>query len=239
MDLNKIIKLRIESRTLKIFRSLSDFLMHLYSNFQIQPVKKRIAITPLRFLFYGFLVSLSLQLLSCTEDDTMSLDVINTSLLPDSSDYLSQNYGTQDLAVEMKGVYYGEIGLVIYDAETRTQPVLYLTRGDVEITIDTLSSGAVTISYYDFQTLFMPLKMDVTIKGLLEKDQDIIRINGSDGIVRTNLGEDMPIGTPLPESDDAEMTGTYYPETQTLGLLIDLMLPVPIKALVRAEKKEE
>ena len=183
-------------------------------------------------LYIGCLVFL---LQACSEEDNYSPDLNDLSLLPDTDDY-QPDYGTQDLAIEMQGIYDGEIGLVIYDEETRTQPLLYLTRGDVEITIDTLSSGAVTISYYDFQTIIMPLKMDVTINGLLEKDQDTIRIEGSDGIVRTNLGDDMPIGTPLPESDDAEMIGAYYPETGELGLLIDLMLPIPIKALVRAQK---
>lgn len=183
-----------------------------------------------------YIMCLIFLLQSCSQDDYYSPDLNDLSVLPDTDDYLME-YGTQDLAVEMQGVYDGEIGLVIYDDETRTQPLLYLTRGDVEITIDTLSSGAVTISYADFQTIFMPLKMDVTIKGLLEKDQDTIRINGSDGIVRTSLGDDMPIGTPLPESDDAEMTGAYYPETGELGLLIDLMLPIPIKALVQAKKR--
>ncbi|PCH73165.1 MAG: hypothetical protein COB98_11010 [Flavobacteriaceae bacterium] len=180
---------------------------------------------------------LFLVLVSCTKDDTLSPDIDNNSLLPDRSDYLNQDYGTQALAHKIEGLYDSSIGLVIYDDETRTKPVLYLTRGATEIRIIALESGAVEISYQDFQTLLMPLKMSVTIKGLLEERNDTIFIRGSDGIVRTKRGEDMPIGTPLPESDDAELTGIYINSEKEMGMLIDLMLPIPIKALVRAQKK--
>ena len=82
--------------------------------------------------------------------------------------------------------------------KTRTKPVLYLTRGQVNINVKPLKSGAVEISYKDFKTIIMPLKMDVKIKGLLERRNDTIFIRGTDGKVRTKLGKEMPIGTPLP-----------------------------------------
>lgn len=182
------------------------------------------------------LILLLLMVPACSMDDDYSADIDNTGLLPDPNDYLDVDYGTQALAQEIAGVYNSSIGLIIYDEETRTKPVLYLTRGETNIDITPLKSGAVTISYQDFSTPIMPLKMSVTIKGLLEKRNDTIFIRGTDGIVRTKLGDDMPIGTPLPESDDAELTGVYIINENKMGMLIDLMLPIPVKALVRAEK---
>ncbi|MFV0541494.1 MAG: hypothetical protein ACK5MZ_09710 [Aestuariibaculum sp.] len=182
-----------------------------------------------------FIISLTLTV-SCTEDNILSPDINDSSLLPDTGDYLDEDYGTQDLANEIAGTYNSSIGLVIYDSETRTEPVLYLTRGDTDINIAALKSGAVEISYYDFQTVLMPLKMSVKIKGLIEEKNDTIYIRGTDGIVRTKASDDMPIGTPLPESDDAELTATYIRDKKEMGMLIDLMLPIPVKALVKAKK---
>lgn len=178
-----------------------------------------------------FLLIFLMMLPACSKDD-YSPDIHQPSLLPDQADYLDKDYGTQALAREMAGTYPGSIGIVIYDEETRTKPELYLTRGYTDITLTPLKSGALEISYKDFQTVLMPLKMDVTIKALLEKDKDSVFLRGTDGIVRTALGEDMPIGTPLPESDDAELTGVYVPADKEIGLLIDLMLPMAVKALV-------
>lgn len=187
--------------------------------------------------FKTYYILLVLLFIACTEDDTLSPDIDNANLLPDRGDYLNQDYGTQALANEVAGVYDSSIGLVIYDAETRTKPLLYLTRGETDIHIKPLKSGAVEISYTDFQTIIMPLKMSVTIKGLLEERNDTIFIRGTDGKVRTKKGKDMPIGTPLPESDDAELTAVYVRNEKKMGMLIDLMLPIHVKALVRAKKK--
>ncbi|MFV0248672.1 MAG: hypothetical protein ACK5H1_06910 [Tenacibaculum sp.] len=182
-------------------------------------------------------VSLFFVLVACTEETVLSPDINDQSLLPNRSDYLDQDHGTQALANEIAGTYNSSIGLVIYDAETRSIPVLYLTRGEVEINIKALKSGAVEISYRDFQTIIMPLKMNLNINGLLETQNDTIFIRGTDGKVRTQPGSEMPIGIPLPESDDVELTGVYISAEKKLGMLIDLMLPIPVKALVRAKKK--
>lgn len=179
---------------------------------------------------------LFLLFVACTKDNTLSPDVNNGDLLPDVDDYLSTDYGTQEIAAKIAGVYSASISMVIYDTETRNTPVLYLTRGETDITVEALESGAVEISYTNFQTIIMPLKMSVKIKGLLEERNDTIFIRGTDGIVRTKASDDMPIGTPLPESDDAELTATYIIKENRMGMLIDLMLPIPIKALVKANK---
>lgn len=66
-------------------------------------------------------------LLSCAKDKYYAADIDDTSLLPDKGDYLNEDYGTQALATEMAGVFNSEIGMVYYDAATRTIPQLYLT----------------------------------------------------------------------------------------------------------------
>ncbi len=175
-------------------------------------------------------------LMSCTEDNTLSPDVADVTLLPNREDYLSKDYGTQEIAKEVAGVYDSDIGMVIYDEETRTKPIMYLTRGRKDIHIKPLKSGAVELTYTDFQTVMMPLKMSVKIKGLLEKKGNIIYIRGSNGKVRTK-GDDMPIGTPLPESDDAEMLAEYNVQENKLNLFIDLMLPIAVKAMITGKKK--
>ncbi len=180
---------------------------------------------------------LMLLLLSCTEDNTLSPDIEHSSLLPKREDYLSKDYGTQTIAKEVAGAYKADIGMVIFDDETRTKPIMYLTRGYHDIYIKPLKDGAVELKYTDFQTIIMPLKMSVTIKGLLEKKNDIIYIRGSDGKVRTR-GDNIPIGTPLPESDDAEMLAEYHIKDNKLKLFIDLMLPIAVKAMITGKKKE-
>ncbi len=175
-------------------------------------------------------------MIGCSTEDHFSVDRDNLALLPDQKDYLETDYGTQEIANEIGGVYHSSIGLVVYDEETRTKPVLYLTRGTTEITIKPLESGAVEISYQNFSTNIMPLRMSLTIKGLLEKRNDTIFIRGADGKVRTKPNKEMPIGTPLPESDDAAFERAYITKDKKMGMLIDLMLPIPVKALVRAQK---
>ncbi len=171
------------------------------------------------------------------KEDYPSPDIEKPELLPNREDYTSEDYGTQEIANQVAGIYKSRIGLIIYDEETRTEPIMYLTSGKTDITVKALNSGAVEISYTDFQTVIMPLKMSVTIKGLLENRNDTIFIRGTSGRVRTKLGEDMPIGTPLPESDDAELEVAYITKNKNMEMLIDLMLPIAVKALVEAEKK--
>src|SRR5690554_5294774 len=109
-----------------------------------------------RALFFS-LGCMILLLVRCEREDWLSPDYGREELLPDRDDYLNEDYGTQLLANELAGVYAAEIGLVYYDAETRTIPQLYLTRGEKEIRVDSLSNGAVYVYFDKFNTAFMPL----------------------------------------------------------------------------------
>lgn len=189
----------------------------------------------IQHIIFTVLVFISL-LQSCVKGDHYSPDIDDPSLLPDRDDYTNEDYGTQALAMEIAGSYDSEIGLIYYDAETRTIPQLYLTRGPKDIHIDTLGSGAVTVSFDKFNTTFMPLQLSVKIKALLEENADTIYLRGTDGIVRTS-GEDMPVGTAFPESDDGELAGKYIRSNGELELFIDPMLPVPVKASVKGTKQ--
>ncbi|HMR20150.1 MAG TPA: hypothetical protein PKA53_12685 [Sphingobacterium sp.] len=186
-----------------------------------------------RFLY---IIGLITVLVSCTKDGYYSPDIDDLSLLPDRSDYLNENYGTQAYAFEISGIYNSEIGLIYYDAETRTIPQLYLTRGAENIYIDSVMSGAVYIRFERFNTSFMPLELSVKIKSLLEVTVDTIYLHGTDGMVRTSNPEG-EIGAPLPESDDAELIGKYARVTGQLELFIDPMLPVPIKMNINGNKE--
>ncbi len=172
---------------------------------------------------------------SCAKDTHYSPDINDPGLLPDKEDYLNEDYGTQQLAAEIAGIYNSEIGLVYYDSETRTIPQLYLTRGTKQIAARALASGAVEISFEKFNTAFMPLQLSATIKTLLRAKEDTIFLKGTDGQVRTS-SDDGPIGQPLPESDDAELTGFYIRSKKEWKLLIDLMLPMPVKATAEGNK---
>ncbi|MBX3255420.1 MAG: hypothetical protein KF862_14860 [Chitinophagaceae bacterium] len=184
-----------------------------------------------KYLVYIMVVTL----FSCAKDKYYSPDADNPGLLPDKGDYLDKDYGTQALAAEMAGVFSSEIGMVYYDAETRTIPQLYLTRGAKDIHATALSSGAIEISFEKFNTEFMPLQLSVKIKALIEVSGDTLLLRGTDGVVRTG-SDDGPIGQPLPESDDAELTGMYIRSKKELRVLIDLMLPIPVKATVSGKK---
>lgn len=81
----------------------------------------------------------------------------------------------------------------------------------------------------------MPLQLSVKVKTLLEEKGDTLLLRGTDGLVRTT-SDDGPIGQPLPESDDAELTGYYIRSKKEWKLLIDLMLPMPVKASVDGRK---
>ncbi|MGC4233540.1 MAG: hypothetical protein QM594_11225 [Niabella sp.] len=186
------------------------------------------------FVIIGFVFCLQ----SCMKGDHYSPDINDPSLLPDRGDYTNEDYGTQALAVEIAGSYNSEIGLIYYDAETRTIPQLYLTRGPQTIHIDTLGSGAANVHFNKFNTAFMPLELSVNIKVLLNASSDTIYLRGTDGMVRTS-GEDMPIGTGFPESDDGELIGAYARHTGELKLFIDPMLPVPVKLSAEGKKSEQ
>ncbi|MEA4917389.1 hypothetical protein [Proteiniphilum sp.] len=183
----------------------------------------------------SLIIIILLSLPGCEREDHLSPDYGQEKLLPDRDDYLNEDYGTQTFAKELSGIYASEIGLIYYDDETRTIPQLYLTRGEKDIHIDSLASGAVNVYFNKFNTAFMPLQLSVKIKCLLEATVDTIYIRGSDGIVRTS-NDDGPIGAPLPESDDAELIGKYARKTGMIELFIDPMLPVPVKASVKGKK---
>ena len=189
-------------------------------------------ISKVLFLLLGYILFFQS---GCEREDYLSPDYGQEELLPDREDYLNEDYGTQLLANELSGVYSGEIGLVYYDAETRTIPQLYLTRGEKEIHIDSLSNGAVYVYFDKFNTAFMPLQLSIKVRCLLEATTDTIYLRGSDGIVRTS-NDDGPIGAPLPESDDAELTGKYARKSGAIVLFIDPMLPVPVKASATGTK---
>ena len=180
-------------------------------------------------------IGIVLVLFSCTKD-RFSPDIDDQSLLPKRYDYRNEDYGTQQYANEVSGIYPSEIGLIYYDAETRTIPQLYLTRGGSDIRVDSMSSGAVYVSFEQFTTEFMPLALSIKIKSLLEITTDTIYLRGTDGMVRTT-NPDGEIGTPLPESDDAELIGKYARATGKLELFIDPMLPMPVKASIDGSKK--
>lgn len=182
--------------------------------------------------YLSIVLSLFLLFSACERDDYMSPDQANPDLLPDTGDYLDEDYKTQPLALEMAGEYKSNIGLIYYDEETRTIPQLYLTQGDKIIHLQELKSGAAELTFDRFNTAFMPLELSVRFKVLLQEKGDTILMKGTDGIIRTNnpTGE---IGTPLPESDDGELSGYYLRRDKKMVLQIDPMLPIPIKASIK------
>lgn len=189
-------------------------------------------------------IALVLMVFACSKEDNYSPDINNSDLLPDPSSYQDVDYGTQDLAFEIAEAYSGvendtcRIGLVFYDAETRTIPLLTLTGANWPIILTPLESGALEFGFENFNTVFMPLQMTTKTKVLLELNttNDTIKLWGTNGMVRTS-GSDLPIGTPLPESDDAEIIGVYAREDQRLSILLDLMLPLPLKAHINGIKE--
>lgn len=192
-----------------------------------------------------FSIIVILLLFSCSADDNFSPDLDNSALLPDPDDYQDVDYGTQDLATEIAVAYSGvgndscRIGLVFYDSETRTVPLLYLTGAEWSVIFTPLESGALEFGYEEFQTVFMPLKMTTKTRMILELNptNDTIMLRGSGGMVRTQAGDGQPIGAPLPESDDAELIGFYAREDKRLFILLDLMLPIPLKAHINGIKE--
>lgn len=187
----------------------------------------------LKYLLILFCIFFSIT--ACERESYLSPDYGDTGLLPDAGDYLDEDYKTQDLAREMSGDYTSNIGLIYYDAETRSIPQLYLTQGTKTICLKNQESGAIELSFDQFNTAFMPLELSVKIKVLLEQKGDTIFMRGTDGVVRA-YNPNGEIGTPLPESDDGELTGYYLRQEKKFNLQIDLMLPIPIKATITGAK---
>lgn len=194
-----------------------------------------------RLIYIGCVLFL---LQSCMKDQHYSSDFGDSSLLPSREDYLNKDYGTQELAQEIYEAYSGfendscDIGLVIYDNETRTKPIITFTESKWTIQLNPLTNGMLEIGFLDLKTEMMPLMMNAKINVLLKLDssQDTIWLSGMDGRVRTIATPDQPIGTPLPESDDAELTGYYVRSNKNLSILFDLMLPIAVKANIHGSK---
>lgn len=193
---------------------------------------------------FGFIGLLLLALWGCSGDDYYSPHLDNPGLLPDRSDYLTVDHGTQALAKEIYEAYTGyqkdsvHIKIVMYDDETRTKPLLTFTERKWPVKMRWLANGALEFGYNNFQTDMMPLKMTTNINTLLELNatQDTIFLRGTDGSVRTKSASGQPIGTPLPQSDDAELEGYYVRSTKKLYVLFDLMLPIAMKAHIIGTK---
>ncbi len=187
----------------------------------------------------GFVLFL---LFSCKKD-LYSPDYFDPSLLPDTEDYTNTDFGTQELAKEIAEAYSSKnndtcrIGLVIYDSDTRTERLMSLTGANWPIEFRPLKNGMLEFGYTDFQTEIMPLKMTAKINLILKLNtsQDTIWLSGTDGTVQTAVSSDNPIGTPVPESDEAEFSGFYVRETGQLSAIFDLMLPIAIKAHINGK----
>lgn len=193
---------------------------------------------------FGFIGMMLMLLCGCSGDDYLSPDLNDPSLLPDRSDYLSKDYGTQALAKEIFEAYTGYkndsvlIKMIMYDDATRKQPLLTFTEQKWPVNMRWLANGALEFGYRNFQTEMMPLKMTANINVLLELNstKDTIWLRGTDGKIRTAEASGQAIGTPLPQSDDAELQGYYVRSSKKLSVLLDLMLPIPIKAHITGSK---
>lgn len=188
------------------------------------------------FLYIHLLILL--VFIGCKKDNFYSDDLLDSSLLPPVEDYDDTDFGTQDLAHEIAQALHQDsllITLVIYDEETRTEQLLSLTGSRWPANFEAQENGALKFNFQDFQTELMPLKMSTAIQILLEADktQDTIWLTGYDGIVQTKVGEDATIGTPTPESDDAELSGYYIRSQQKVSIIYDLMLPIAFKAHIK------
>lgn len=164
----------------------------------------------------------------CSKGETFSADINNPDLLPDRENYFDKDYGTQKLAQEMDGIYNSDISVVFYDSETRKIPQLYLTRGEHTIKVSAQKDGTIKIDIERFNTEFMPLYLSTSIKTQLTEKGDTLFLKGSDGAIRTH-NDNGVIGVPEPESDDGELIGTYIRSSRDLKMIIDPMLPMPVK----------
>ncbi|WP_312137076.1 hypothetical protein [Sphingobacterium sp.] len=186
----------------------------------------------------------SFAMASCMKDDYDSPHLSDPSLLPNRADYLTDNYGTRELAREIYEAYLDyqddsvSIKMMMYDNKTRTQPLLTFTESKWPIRTQWLANGSLDFGFRKFQTEMMPLKMTTNINMLLQLNstKDTIFLRGRDGRVRTEATSEQPIGTPLPQSDDAELEGYYVRKSKKLYVLFDLMLPIAMKAHITGTK---
>lgn len=186
----------------------------------------------------------SFAMASCMKDDYDSSHLSDPSLLPNRADYLTDNYGTRELAREIYEAYLDyqddsvSIKMMMYDNKIRTQPLLTFTESKWPIRTQWLANGSLDFGFRKFQTEMMPLKMTTNINMLLQLNatKDTIFLRGRDGRVRTEATSEQPIGTPLPQSDDAELEGYYVRKSKKLYVLFDLMLPIAMKAHITGTK---
>lgn len=170
---------------------------------------------------------LLLTLLTGCHDDLHDSDFYDDSLLPQKEEYTNANLGTKAEADEIAGAYNSWVQMVYYD-KARENKVLYFTGGRDTINLTANSNGSVHFSLNRFHTVIMPLKLNVDIDVTLVAKEDTIFLNGADGSVRTT-DDGAEIGLELPESDDATIEGYYLRSSHKYSLLLDPMLPIPIK----------
>lgn len=184
---------------------------------------------------------LILVLFACSKEKYSSPDLDNSSLLPNRGDYLDTvNYRTRVIAQEIAAQFQQQgkdschIQLLMFDSQTRMIPLLSYTGANWPVSMKVNKNGSLQFGYKRFQTEMMPLKMETDIKMLLQlnRTQDTVWLRGADGIVRTSPGDNYSIGTGLPQSNDAEISGYYVRASKKLKLQFDLMLPLPIKASI-------
>lgn len=175
------------------------------------------------------MITASLLLTVSCGEDLRSPDYDRADqLLPRRGEYTDSDLHTRPLAEEMAGVFDSRLSMIYYDAQ-RTTPQLYFTAGQQDVLLSVNRNGSIHLHIDRFHTQFMPLHLTVDIDVLLEATAtDTIRLSGHDGKVRTDDGG-KTIGLPLPESDDAQLTGFYLRSSRQLQALVDLMLPIPMK----------
>ncbi len=175
------------------------------------------------------MITASLLLTVSCGEDLRSPDYDRADqLLPRRGEYTDSDLHTRPLAEEMAGVFDSRLSMIYYDAQ-RTTPQLYFTAGQQDVLLSVNRNGSIHLHIDRFHTQFMPLHLTVDIDVLLEAAAtDTIRLSGHDGKVRTDDGG-KTIGLPLPESDDAQLTGFYLRSSRQLQALVDLMLPIPMK----------
>lgn len=175
------------------------------------------------------MITASLLLTVSCGEDLRSPDYDRADqLLPRRGEYTDSDLHTRPLAEEMAGMFDSRLSMIYYDAQ-RTTPQLYFTAGQQDVLLSVNRNGSIHLHIDRFHTQFMPLHLTVDIDVLLEATAtDTIRLSGHDGEVRTDDGG-KTIGLPLPESDDAQLTGFYLRSSRQLHALVDLMLPIPMK----------
>ena len=175
------------------------------------------------------MITASLLLTVSCGEDLRSPDYDRADqLLPRRGEYTDSDLHTRPLAEEMAGVFDSRLSMIYYDAQ-RTTPQLYFTAGQQDVLLSVNRNGSIHLHIDRFHTQFMPLYMSINMKLVLtDTPSDTIRLAGKDGSVHTS-DHGKTIGLPLPESDDAQLTGFYLRSSRQLHALVDLMLPIPMK----------